>query len=297
MSIILGRLKQGDSIGLIAPAGPVAPEEIRTALRVFEEKGYRIIEGAHLYDRHAYLAGTDDLRLKDFHEMFQNPDVRAILCARGGYGTPRLLDKIDFDIIRENPKFLIGYSDITALLLAVYHKTGLPVCHGPMAKNTGDREDNLNGLLSFLSSEKEIVYNLMQENVLIEGKASGRLLGGNLSLVSSLAGTSFLPSFKDCILFLEDRGEPLYRIDRMLTQLKLGNALEGVKGVIAGSFEDCGDINEVNGLLTDIFPSNCPVYSDFPAGHGRINRPLMIGTGALLDTSGLIFKTSISDYG
>lgn len=289
MNIIPKRLRRGDTIGIIAPAGPVTPDEIQPAIHILKDRGYRVREGTNLYKRQGYLAGSDEERLHDFHEMFRDNNVKAILCARGGYGTQRLLDKINFDIVRENPKFFIGYSDITALLLALNHMTGLVVCHGPMARNIRDHKENLDSMLTLLSSGNKTNLKLSGDNVLKKGKAVGRLLGGNLSIISSLSGTSFLPSFKECLLFIEERGEPLYKIDRMLTQLKLGGALDGIKGVIAGSFQDCEGIPGINGLLLDIFSSECPVYTGFPAGHGKVNLPILFGIEAELNTEELIF--------
>ena len=289
MSVIPERIRPGDTIGLIAPAGPVSPGEIEPAISLLNDRGYRVAEGVHLYKRRGYLAGSDEERLHDFHEMFLNKTVKAVLCARGGYGTTRLLDKIDFNIISKNPKFFIGFSDVTALLLAVYHITGLAVCHGPMAKATGDYENNLDSMLKLLSTGSKTSLNFSVVNVLKEGKAVGKLLGGNLSILCSMSGTSFLPSFKDSILFIEEKGEPLYRIDRMLTQLKLGGWLNGIRGVIAGSFIDCGDVSEINRLLLDIFSLDCPVCTGFPAGHGKVNQPLVFGIEAELNTKELTF--------
>ena len=289
MRIIPQRLRRGDTIGIIAPAGPVTPDEIQPAINILKDKGYRVKEGINLYKRQGYLAGSDKERLHDFHEMFQDNTVKAVFCARGGYGTSRLLDKISFKIVEENPKFFIGYSDITALLLAINHMTGLVVCHGSMARNIEGYKDNINSILKLLSSEDNTHVKLSADNVLKKGKAAGKLLGGNLSIISSLSGTSFLPSFKECILFIEERGEALYRIDRMLTQLKLGGALDGIKGIIAGNFQDCEAISEINRLLLDIFSQNCPVYSGFPAGHGKVNLPILFGVEAEMDTEKLDF--------
>lgn len=288
MNIIPERLLQGDLIGVIAPAGPVTPPEIQPAIQILRERGYKVLEGPHLYRRQGYLAGSDEDRLDDLHLMFRHGEVKAVLCARGGYGTPRLLEKIDYDLIRQNPRILIGYSDITALLLAVYHRTGLVVYHGPMAKGmAAASQDNIDLLLGLLSSGSNTGFELDQRNVLRGGKARGRMLGGNLSMLASLAGTSFLPSFKSRIMLIEERGEPLYRIDRMLTQLRLSGVLDGLEAVIAGNFIDCGDIMDVNNLIIDLIPGACPVYSGFPIGHGDDNRVLPLGVEAVLDTEGL----------
>ena len=283
-------LKQGDIIGIIAPASPVTVEEIQPAVQLIKQQGYNILQGEHLYDTLGYLAGRDEDRLNDLHEMFRNSNVKAVLCARGGYGSPRLLDKIDYDLIKENPKLLIGYSDVTALLLAVLHKTGFAVLHGPMLRGAEGREDNLKNLLNIVSSGGKIDFPLYNDQVIRKGKARGRLLGGNLSIISALLGTPFLPSFKNSILFLEDRGETLYRIDRMLTQLRLAGALEGITGLIAGNFQDCGEIDEINSLILENLNQNCPVYTGFPAGHYKENHPLPFGVEAELDTESLVFN-------
>ena len=286
----LKRLKQGDLIGVISPASPVTVEEVEPAIKIIQQEGYRVLEGDHLYDAHGYLAGKDEDRLKDLHGMFQNSEVKAVLCARGGYGTPRLLDRIDYNIIKENPKLFIGYSDISALLLAIYHRTGMIVWHGPMLKGEEGWEKNLKNLLKHLSSEEKMDIRLAGENVLRKGNAGGKLLGGNLTLMSSILGTPFFPALDGSILFLEDRGEPLYRIDRMLTHLKLSGVLDGIKGVIAGNFRDCGDMDEINRLLLEIFSGERPVYTGFPAGHGKENIPIPFGIRAELNTEVMSFS-------
>ncbi|MGD9158221.1 MAG: LD-carboxypeptidase [Desulfobacteraceae bacterium] len=287
---MLKGLKQGDTIGIIAPASPVTHEEIQPAINIIKQQGYNVLEGDHLYDTQGYLAGSDEDRLNDLHKMFRNNNIKAVLCARGGYGTPRLLDKVEYDLIKENPKLFIGYSDITALLLAVFHRTGIAVWHGPMLRGMEGREDNIKTLLNILSSGGKISLGLEEDNVIKKGKARGILLGGNLSLISALLGTPFLPSFKDSILFLEDRGEALYRIDRMLIQLKLSGALEGIRGLIAGNFKDCGEKEEIIELIKVTFSGDYPVCAGFPAGHGKENLPLPFGAEAELDTESLKFN-------
>jgi muramoyltetrapeptide carboxypeptidase len=287
---LLKSLKKGDTIGIIAPASPVSEEEIEPAIRLIEEEGYRVIKGNHLYDKMGYLAGKDEDRLTDLHDMFLDMDIKAVLCARGGYGTPRLLNNIDYDLIREHPKPLAGFSDITAMLFALYNMTGMNVWHGPMLRGITGREEYLKGLLKLMSTDGEIYFPLSGDNVVREGKARGRLLGGNLSMICSMIGTPYLPSFEDSILFIEERGEPLYRIDRMLTQLRLSGMLNGIKGFIGGNFQDCGDPDSIDDLLFDAFSSVSPVYRGFPAGHGDRNHPLPIGAEAELDTESHIFR-------
>lgn len=282
-------LKKGDIIGIIAPASPVKDEEIRPAINIIKQKGYNISEGTHIYDTRGYLAGSDEDRLHDLHEMFLDKNIKAVLCARGGYGTPRLLDKIDYEIIKNNPKFFIGYSDITALLMAIYHMTGLPVWHGSMLRGAEGRDKNIKTLLNLLASGGKIDFSLDEKKVMNRGNARGRLLGGNLSIICALLGTSFLPSFKDSILFIEDKGESLYRIDRMLTQLKLTGILKDIKGLIAGNFLDCGDKKKINKILSDSVSRDIPIYTGFPAGHGKNNHPVPFGVDVELDTESLSF--------
>ena len=196
-----------------------------------------------------------------------------------------MLDKVNYELIRRNPKIIVGYSDITALLFSIYIKTGLITFHGPIIKdliNHGD--NNINSLLELISSGEIARFTLLEGQVLREGKTKGTILGGNLSLLSSLIGTQFMPSLKNKILFIEERGEPLYRIDRMLTQLNLSGELGRVRGVIAGNFTECGDIREINRLLLDIISDGCPLYSGFPVGHGLNNRTIPLGIEALFDT-------------
>ncbi len=275
-------------MGLISPAGPVAEEELKAGLALLDSKGLRVRLGAHVFDRKEYLAGEDAARLDDFHAMFSDPDVRALFCTRGGYGTLRLLDKIQYDLVRKNPKVLVGFSDVTALLLALLKRTGLVTFHGAMFRNAGQRDsaniDNLLDLLGF-SSTHRLVFEGTRH--LVPGKARGPLIGGNMNLISHLLGTPFLPSFSGCILLLEDIGEPLYRVDRMLTHLRLSGHLEGLSGIVAGEFKGCGERDAVDRLLTEVAEDlHIPLISGFPLGHGFRNIPLPLGVTAELDTVG-----------
>jgi muramoyltetrapeptide carboxypeptidase len=278
------RLNSGDKIGIIAPAGPVSPAELQPAIDFLKNKGFLVSESEYLYNKQGYLAGNDDKRLADLHSMFNDKNIKAIFCARGGYGTLRLLDKIDYDLIRRNPKIIVGYSDITALLFSIYIKTGLITFHGPIIKGLiSHGDDNINSLLELITSGAMARFTLSGGQVLREGKTKGALIGGNLSLLSSLIGTQFMPSLSGKILFIEERGEPLYRIDRMLTQLNLSGELDRVGGVIAGNFTECGNIREINRLLLDIISNDCPLYSGFPVGHGLSNRTIPLGIEAQFD--------------
>lgn len=286
MNIKPPRLSHGQQIGIIAPAGPVTQSEIQPSIELLESFGYKVISSPHLYNRKGYVAGDDDTRIRDLHAMFYNENVKAIFCARGGYGALRLLDKINFDLIRTNPKIILGYSDITTLLLAIYKKTGLITFHGPVVKELSkNRNRDLESFFDLVSSDKLFELNLTEGIPLMPGKARGILLGGNLSLICHLIGTPFMPSLKGSMLFIEEKEEPLYRIDRMLTHLKLSGLLEDLVGLMAGRFEGCGDISSINQLLVETMSYiDIPVVSGLPVGHGLENIPLPIGVMAELDT-------------
>ena len=239
-----------------------------------------------MFDRSGYLAGEDEARREDLHDMFLNQDIKAIFCARGGYGTLRLLDKIEYGLIGENPKILVGYSDITALLMAIHKKTGLVTFHGPMVCELGSKDRvNWESLLHILCSDLPIQLRLTQATSLVPAKASGPLVGGNLSLICHLLGTPYMPSFGGCILFLEEKGEPTYRLDRMLTHLRLTGKLDGLSGLIAGRFEKCGKMSTINELFADIFSVlDIPLATGLPVGHGPKNLALPVGLRAELDT-------------
>ncbi len=284
MNIKPPRLNPGDEIGLIAPAGPVAPTELSPGIDLLTAMGYGVCLSAHLYHRKEYLAGEDDTRLQDLHSMFRNDKVKAIFCARGGYGSLRLLSKIDYDLIRENPKVIIGYSDITALLLAVLNEAGIVTFHGPVVRELSyDMDPGL--LFRPITSQEPLVVDLGRGSTLMPGGTSGILLGGNLSLICHLIGTPYMPSLNGCILFVEERGEPLYKIDRMLMYLELSGLFKNLSGIILGLFENCGDILAIHRLFTDIGRRlNIPVCSGLPVGHGKENITIPLGVQADLDT-------------
>lgn len=280
------RLRPGGLIGVISPAGPVNASDLKPDLDLLTSWGFSIRESSHLYDRHDYLAGEDEDRLSDLHAMFMDSEIAAVFCARGGYGSFRLLDRIDYDLIRDHPKILVGYSDITALLMAIHKKTGLVTFHGPMVRGLSSvSDDSIQGLLGILSSDQPVSFDLMKGTPLISGKAEGPLMGGNLSLICHLVGTPFLPSLNGAILFIEDRGEPLYRIDRMLTHLALAGQLGGIAGLIGGQFIDCGQPSEIDRLLMAVASDLAiPLVTGFPVGHGPNNLTLPLGMTARLDT-------------
>jgi muramoyltetrapeptide carboxypeptidase len=281
------RLQEGDRIGVIAPAGPVLESEIQPGLNFLESLGFETVCSPHLFDQKGYLAGEDRSRLQDLHAMFRGKRIKAVFCARGGYGTHRILEKLDYSLFTRNPKIFVGYSDITALLFAIFKKSGMLCIHGPVVRDLlKDDGENARLLVKLMTSDDLITVNFSNGMAVKKGRAEGVLLGGNLSLICHLIGTPFLPSFKGKILFIEDKGEPLYRIDRMLTHLLLSGKLEKCAGMMIGSFEECGDQASVIDLVKERCSGlSIPIVTGLPVGHGEQNVPLPIGARAVLDTN------------
>ena len=294
------RLKQGDVIGIISPASsPDDLSRINNGVAYLEKLGYRVEVGKNVGSQDGYLAGSDIQRLEDLHAMFKNKNVKAIFCVRGGYGSGRLLDKIDYKLIKRNPKIFVGYSDINALQLAFFAKTGLITFAGPMV--AVDFHDEVSPFTEevfwrTITSNKKIgkLSNPRNEKfyILNKGKAQGRILGGNLSLLNSLIGTEYLPKVKDSILLLEDINEPPYRIDRMLNQLRLSKILKQIKGVILGHFVDCIEIDPtkktftLNEVIVEYFQNHkMPVLYNFKHGHIKDNITIPYGIRCILNAS------------
>jgi muramoyltetrapeptide carboxypeptidase len=294
-------LKQGDTIGLIAPASkPQTSEKISGSVRYFESLGYRVTLGKHIEKQYGYLAGTDDERAEDLHQMFRDKNVKAIFFLRGGYGSIRLLTKLDYDLIARNPKIIVGYSDATSLFHALLRKAGLRSCFfGPMPA-----VDMWNGFDPFAeecmwrmltSSERNIVLPLNDdEGIEIHSRTSlnvvGNLFGGNLTVLSSMMGTSYMPSLHNRILLFEDIGEPPYRIDRYLAQLNAAGILDTARAVLIGQFTDCIEPDtskptfDTNEVLGQYFSDRrYPVLLNIPFGHVRRQWTLPLGARVALD--------------
>jgi muramoyltetrapeptide carboxypeptidase len=240
------RLKSGDLIGLICPAGPLTdPGQLERGVRYLETQGYRTAVGRHALKIHGFLAGTDEDRLADLHAMFAHHEIKAILCVRGGYGTSRLLPRVDYSLVARHPKILVGFSDITALQLALWKKCRLVTFHGPMlrADLTGPvdpfTEEAFWEILTSPCQPPPRAFAEAEWTLRYPGSATGRLLGGNLSLVISLLGTPFAPDFRRALLILEDVAEEPYRIDRMFVQLANAGILQRVSGILTNAFNHC----------------------------------------------------------
>lgn len=285
-------LGPGQEIGIIAPAGPVNPDTLSSGLEILADLGFKPILGSHLFNEQGYLAGSDISRLEDIHEMIRNSDIKAIFCARGGYGCTRLLDQLDYDLIRQNPKIIMGFSDITALLVSIWEKTGLITFHGPLVTSlNNDSINNVNHLMNLLGGKDSISIGMDSAGIYFNGEAEGILMGGNLSLIVHLIGTPYLPSLNGSILFIEEKGEAPYRLDRMLTHLRLSGIMKNIKGLIIGSLLECGSNEEIEQVLNNCLSDmNIPIIYGGPFGHGDENIALPIGVKAKLDTKEMLLN-------
>jgi len=294
------KLQKGDLIGIVSPASSVDdPSRLESGVRYIEKMGYNVIVGKNVGKFNGYLAGTDQERLDDLHSMFSNKKVRAVFCLRGGYGAARLLDKVDYKLIKNNPKIFAGYSDISALHLAMFFKTGLVTFAGPMVGV--DFYDEVSPFTeemfwSLITSTRKYgkIGNPDDENILSlnPGTANGRIVGGNLSVISGLIGTEYFPDLNDKILLIEEMGEMPYKIDRMFNQMRLAGLFKGIKGVIIGSFRDCNepDPNKrtltLGEVITDyLSPLKKPVVYNFRHGHLKDNITVPIGINIKINAS------------
>ena len=278
------RLAPGDRIGVAAPGGPVRREALERGVAYLEARGFRPILGKHVGRRRAYLAGSDRERRDDLNSLIADPEIRAIWCARGGYGSARIVADLDFEPLRRRPKALIGYSDITVLQAAVFRKLRLASVYGPLVSELGDPASyDEPSLWKALSDDwSDLAWSLPAASVHRGGSGEGPLLGGCLSLLVSLVGTPFEPSLEGAVLFWEDVNEEPYRIDRMLGHLRLAGRLKNLSGMVVGRLVGCEAKDAQNDApLREILDAHLsgtdyPVVIDFPAGHapGKVALPL-----------------------
>ncbi len=280
------RLKPGDTIGIVAPAGAFDREIFRQGLNILESMGFQTRVPDEVYDKSGYLAGSDVQRARLVDQLFKDPDVQAIVCARGGFGCLRMLPLVDFDIIRTHPKIFVGYSDVTALLAAIISRSGLVTFHGPMVTPLATApEVTRRGLMAAIASNTPLEVAPNGGVVLKAGLAKGPVTGGNLATLCHLLGTPFEAEYKNHIVLLEDRGEAHYRIDRMLSQMKLAGCFDGIAGLMLGSFEDCGAMDGIYQIFKEHFKDfQIPILAGFDVGHGKQNMTIPFGTTATLDT-------------
>jgi muramoyltetrapeptide carboxypeptidase len=298
------RLRHGDLIGLIAPAGYTSDASIQKAVQHIESLGFRVKLGTYLRDVWGNYGGTVAARIADLHGMFRDPEVKAIWAIRGGSGAISLLKHLDFELIRANPKILLGYSDITALHLAIRRHAGLVTFHGPVASSTPSPYSDGHMLSVLMEPQPSYTIAMAPENArrAVEephyavrtvhgGVATGPLIGGNLSLVSALAGTPYAADYRDSILFLEEVNEEPYRIDRWMTQLDLAQGFDKAAALMIGICDNCGPQGEGSSLTLDqtfdvhLKPLEIPAVTGYSFGHIRNQFTIPVGVRATLDTN------------
>jgi muramoyltetrapeptide carboxypeptidase len=295
-------LRPGSVVGLIAPGSPIPDLRIEQAIKSMTNLGLKVRQGRNIREQYGYLAGSDEQRLADLHWAFSDPEIEAVWCLRGGYGCGRLLQRIDYDLIGRNPKIFIGYSDITALHLAIHKMTGLVCFHGPVAASDYPDETVAHAKAVLMEGKKPYLLQVPSPNadlpgqeykplVITPGKARGTLTGGNLSLLAALAGTPWMPSLAGKIVFLEDVGEQPYRIDRMFVQLLQSTDLAQAAGIALGVFSDCEPKNSATissfsftEMLMDAMGKlGMPVLYGLPFGHVGHNATIPYEIEAALD--------------
>jgi muramoyltetrapeptide carboxypeptidase len=305
------RLRAGDTVGLVSPGSPIAePLTVQLAREAFEAMGLRVRLGRFARERRGYFAGRDEDRAADLNAMFADDGVDAVFALRGGWGTARILPMVNFDVIRSNPKILLGYSDITALLNAVNARTGLVTFHGPMGVSswTAYPLDHFRRLLfdaeamefsNPVGTGGDLVQRDHRVQTINPGVARGRLVGGNLAVISGVVGSAYLPDWSGAILFLEDVDEGIHRIDRMLTQLRLAGILERLNGVVFGKCTNClpvysdstgpgqgyGSLTLTEVLNDHLSPLRVPAWSGAMIGHITDQWTLPVGAEVEIDAT------------
>lgn len=304
-TILPTRLSPGDTVGVVAPASATFQTvDIAIARESLEAMGLKVKIGRHVLARHGYLAGRDEDRAADINTFFADEDVRAVLPIRGGWGSSRVLPHLDYDLIRSNPKVVVGFSDITALHMAIVAKTGLVTFHGPNGLGRWD-EWSLDYFKRVLFGGEAVTFGnptkLSDRNALAQtehrvqtitpGTARGRLLGGNLTVLTAILGSPYVPSFDGAILFLEDVGEDLYRVDRMFTQLKLAGVLERIRGFVFGTCAECEPGEGFASLTLEeilgdhIRPLGVPAWFGAMIGHQTPQWTVPVGIDAEIDAA------------
>lgn len=290
---VLQYIQPGHLIAVVAPAGKVQPERIMPAIQWLENRGYRVWQGEHMLGCNFQYSGTDEERTADVQTALDNPEVKAIIFARGGYGTARIVEKLNFDSFIKYPKWLVGFSDIT-ILHNICNRLEIPSLHGAMVRDgLGSDGTPTSGFLAMIEmlEGKQIRYNMNPYPLNKSGRVKAQLVGGNLSLLYSLIGTTFDLDTTGKILFIEEIGEYLYHTDRMMTSLRLAGKLKGLKGLVVGMFTDVKDNPEPFGKSVEEVIAEAVSGYDFPvcfgikAGHGEPNLPMIFGNNWSLEVN------------
>ncbi|WP_428966830.1 S66 peptidase family protein [Micromonospora fluostatini] len=286
---------------LVSPSGPTRPERVARGIELLTGWALRPVLAPHVYARHGYLAGTDALRAADLNAAFADPEIRGVICTRGGYGAQRIVDAIDMAAVRRDPKVVAGFSDITALQLALWRGARLATVHGPGAAWLDERTPlrSAESLHAALTTTAPVTLTADPDAetaaVRVPGRATGPLLGGNLCLLAATIGTPDMPDLTGAVLLIEDVQEPPYKVDRMLTHLRRAGALTGLAGVAVGQFTNCADgwATTVADVLTErLGDLGVPVLGGLPVGHGTNQLTVPLGTPATLDTTTATLTTA-----
>ncbi|HEY9667237.1 MAG TPA: LD-carboxypeptidase [Coleofasciculaceae cyanobacterium] len=302
-------LKAGDTVGLVSPAGYITQKDIEGIKKALAALGLKVKLGTHVLNRYGYLAGTDANRAADVNAMFADASVQAILPMRGGWGCNRILPLLDYSLIRSHPKILMGLSDITSLLVGIYAKTGLVTFHGPTGQSSWNPftvdyvkrilfNSEVLTLQNQLNRDNNLTTALVRVGTINPGKARGKLIGGNLTVLAAMLGSAYLPSWQGTILFVEEIREEIYRVDRLMTQLKLAGVLEQISGFIFGQCTDCDRLtqesNQKDGqdsltlaqvLRDHIQPLGIPAWHGAMIGHIKNKFTLPIGVEVEIDAN------------
>ena len=286
------------TIGIIALSGACDKEKVLNAKMFFETEGFNVKLSENIFDKDRYLAGSDDKKLKELHKFFSDSEIDIIMCARGGYGAIRLVNRIDYNLIKKNPKIFCGFSDVTALLLMIYKKTGMVVYHGPMATSDfGDEPHPLtpslkgrgNTYTCFSDAIKGEKLQFQGNKIYKDGSAHGIIWGGNLATVVSLCGLDFIPD-EDFIFFAEDLNEPVYKIDKMFQQLiNIDKFKQNCKGIVLGDFLDCGNEEWLQECFKELAQRlEIPISGGFKITHQQEKITVPIGRESILGGNKLV---------
>ncbi|MGZ3865046.1 MAG: S66 peptidase family protein [Bacteroidia bacterium] len=294
-------LKAGDTVAITSPAGAVWDEtQVEKFTGIIEGLGFKVKHGQTLKEKHGYFAGKDELRAKELSDFFSDKEVSAIFCMKGGWGCARILDKINYELIKKNPKVIMGFSDITSLLIAINHKTGLVTFHGPVG-NSGWNDFSVDYIKRVLIQKENVTYTYPEKDddkpyMINPGKAKGVLVGGNLTVLAGIIGSEYLPHWKNKILFLEEAKEEPYSVDRMLTQLKLAGVLNNISGFVFGKCVKCEAEEPQKAFLfkevleQHIKPLGIPAFYGAMIGHIENKYTMPIGIQAEIDAEKNIIR-------
>jgi muramoyltetrapeptide carboxypeptidase len=283
--LIPSKVSPGDTIGILAPAAHFDKDRFHKGVNVLESMGFQVHIPDDVFNQSGYFAGTDTQRADLLTRLFEDDSIMAIACARGGFGSIKILPFVDFKIIRKYPKLFFGFSDVSVLLNIFFEKTGLITFHGPVVTSLASASQmTKDALFKAITSDGPIEISVKEPVCIHPGSASGVVAGGNLTTLCHLIGTPYMPPLNGRILILEDTGEATYRINRMLTQMKLAGCLDGIAGVVLGSFDDCGSMDDLYGVVKTFFTdSHIPILAGFDIGHGETNIMFPVGLEATLD--------------